>query len=298
MLGYIKPWQDELKVKDLRRYRAVYCGVCKQIAALNTQFERMAVSYDTTFLAIFLLAFVEDEPESRKEACIARPLQKRETAKGHPVLDFAAGTTSFLVYAKALDDRRDGRKGRAFFIELFFRSGAKKFSQNYPRLEAKLKTFLAEAWRREKEVFPGLAENTPKIAEEAARELAGYSGKMLAEIFLEGAKLTKSAVFDDERYFHTLGLFATYLGEWVYLIDAFDDWEEDRKKGNFNPFFNLPREEAYRLAEALLQEKIQRIDHTAALFPYYKDAGLLENILHLGLRAQVRQVKKKKEYYR
>ncbi len=297
MLGYIKPWQDELRVKDLRRYRAVYCGVCKQIAALNTQFERMAVSYDTTFLAIFLLAFAEDEPESKKEACFARPLQKRETAKGHPVLDFAAGITSFLVYAKAHDDRRDGREGRAFFIKLFFKSGAKKFSQNYPLLEAKLKNLLAAAWQREEKIFPELADNTPEIAEKTARELAGYSGKMLAEIFLEGAKKTKSFVFDDERYRHTLGLFATYLGEWVYLIDAFDDWEEDRKKGNFNPFLNLPREEAYRLAEALLQEKIQRIDHTAALFPYYKDAELLENILHLGLRAQVQQVKKKKENF-
>jgi hypothetical protein len=31
MFGYVRPYRDELKVKDYELYRAVYCGLCHSL---------------------------------------------------------------------------------------------------------------------------------------------------------------------------------------------------------------------------------------------------------------------------
>ena len=56
--------------------------------------------------------------------------------------------------------------------------------------------------------------------------MSGLTGRFLAEIF----------VWKDDIWQEELRNMGFYLGKFVYLMDALEDVEKDRKKGNYNLF--------------------------------------------------------------
>lgn len=294
MLGYLKPYIPELLVREHTRYRAIYCGVCKSLETFHGQFERLGLSYDITFLVLFLLAFEEETDDSQEQSCLKHLGKKQPMLKPRALTEFAAGLSCYLALAQAEDDLRDGQALKAGITKLFFSSGAEKFKCAYPVLTQEIQAGLEEFWEYEATHFPEEAQNSLETARIVAETSAAYSGKLLASIFEEALKLLETKVFQDSRYLHLLMIFAQSLGEWVYLIDALDDKEKDEERGLFNPYFGLETEEYLPLAVDLLASRQSALDYRGALFPYYKDAGIIENILHLALPRQVAEVVRKK----
>jgi hypothetical protein len=54
MLGYIVPDKPELKVREYELYTGYYCGICKSIERRYGQVPRMALNYDSVFLALVI----------------------------------------------------------------------------------------------------------------------------------------------------------------------------------------------------------------------------------------------------
>ena len=54
MFGYVRPNRDELKVRELRDYEALYCGLCHALGRRHGFFARFFLNYDFTFLAMLL----------------------------------------------------------------------------------------------------------------------------------------------------------------------------------------------------------------------------------------------------
>ena len=69
MFGYITVNKDELKIKDYRRYRAFYCGVCHSLGEYYGLSGRMTLTYDMTFMAIVLSALYEDNTVPAMHRC-------------------------------------------------------------------------------------------------------------------------------------------------------------------------------------------------------------------------------------
>jgi len=76
-----------------------------------------------------------------------------------------------------------------------------------------------------------------------------------------------------------------YIGEWIFIIDAVDDYEHDIRNGNWNPFMHMTAEESKETALRLMIEYETQIDQIAALLPYKRDAGIISNIFQNGLPA-------------
>ena len=55
MFGYVTICEPELKMKDLRKYKAYYCGLCRKLKEDYGTMGQMTLTYDMTF-AIILLA--------------------------------------------------------------------------------------------------------------------------------------------------------------------------------------------------------------------------------------------------
>ena len=51
MFGYIKIFENQLRVCDLKAYKGVYCGLCRRIATYS-QTARLMLSFDMVFLAM------------------------------------------------------------------------------------------------------------------------------------------------------------------------------------------------------------------------------------------------------
>ena len=76
------------------------------------------------------------------------------------------------------------------------------------------------------------------------------------------------------------------------MADALDDWEKDRKNGNFNPFLRLEGEpEALkRRAKTSLLLTIGEMGATLDLLELRCFQPILENIIRLGLPQTVEEL--------
>jgi hypothetical protein len=77
------------------------------------------------------------------------------------------------------------------------------------------------------------------------------------------------------------------IGYIIYLLDACDDIDDDRKHGNYNPLINSPE-------LASIRETLENLTRTAAadfeLLDPNPFRGILENIFYLGLHNTIDNV--------
>ena len=49
MFGFIRPYKPELRVREVNRFQAVYCGLCHEIKDRYGRLQTYFLSYDMTF---------------------------------------------------------------------------------------------------------------------------------------------------------------------------------------------------------------------------------------------------------
>ena len=76
LFGYIKPKNGELLVKEYEQYRGVYCGLCRSLGTHYGKISRMTLSYDCTFLALFVLGREQTCTGFEKKRCVVNPMKK------------------------------------------------------------------------------------------------------------------------------------------------------------------------------------------------------------------------------
>ncbi|MBR3935780.1 MAG: hypothetical protein IKJ57_04460, partial [Oscillospiraceae bacterium] len=108
MFGYIKPFRPELKVREAEEYRAVYCGLCRELGKSYGLFARMTLSYDFAFMAMLMMSLDEDIcPSFEHCRCMAHPLKKQCRCLENRAISLAAKAAMVLMYYKIKDDIED-----------------------------------------------------------------------------------------------------------------------------------------------------------------------------------------------
>lgn len=275
MFGYVRPEKPDLLIRDFTAYKAVYCGLCKTIGRRCGQLPRLAVTFDMTFLSVLLLALRPWLPEAVQEGCVLNPLKKKPVLAADPVLDFAADLSCLLAWYSAKDDAADEKPLRGRLTALFLARPAGKAREKHPELDALIQGELDRLAQLERQ--------------DSLEETSSCFGALLKAVFLAGLR----AAFGEEADEVTallVGDAAEALGRWIYLIDAFDDLEQDRLKGNPNHLAGLDDPDARKLAESLLIEAEEAVDRNLALLTYEQFGGLVYNIVTAGLPATRQRV--------
>lgn len=278
MFGYVKPYNPELRVRELEEYKAVYCGLCKQLGRSFGVFARFTLSYDFAFLAMLKTALDSEIcPETERCACIAHPFCKRIRVRENAAMQMAARAAMISVYYKLLDDRADEgffrRIGAALLLPFAKRARRKAlaFADGAAADEAAAKMSAAQA-QLETEKCP--------IPDAAAEPTANF----LAAVLKNCAATAEQAA--------VLERFGYLLGRYVYLCDALDDLEDDRRRGRYNPFLYTGGEAAIAAKNALFLTTAELSDDFD-LLELHRYEGILENIIRIGLRAEVIRIEKK-----
>ena len=86
--------------------------------------------------------------------------------------------------------------------------------------------------------------------------------------------------------------FGYLLGRFVYLCDALDDLEDDRRRRRYNPFLYAEGEAVSAAKNALFLTTAELCDDFDLLV-LHRYEGILENIVRIGLRAEVLRIEKK-----
>ena len=274
MLGYIRTDAPELRLRDSECYRAIYCGLCRQMGKCTGQYSRLSLSYDFAFLAAFRMSLTNESMELQKSRCLVHPLKKRNMATNSPSLAFCADASAILTYHKCrddVDDEKGLRKLRARVALEFFSSAYRRAKRRYPALNDKIHSLLQELRQYEKDASLPPSADAP----------AAIFGNLMAAVCAEGLEGIEARIATT---------FGRAIGHWIYLIDAADDYRKDLASGSFNPFVRLfgdgmTEDDACGIAVSLkryladAENAFLLIDH----FPTPEVREILCNILYLGL---------------
>ncbi len=144
MFGYVRPNRDELKVRQLRDYEALYCGLCSSLGRRHGFFARFFLNYDFTFLAMLLDG---GRPETERRRCPARLWCRKKTCAIAGGVDAAADAGTILSYWKLRDTVADGPfwKGNAARVLSFLlRPGYRRAAQARPEFDRAVRSCLEE----------------------------------------------------------------------------------------------------------------------------------------------------------
>jgi len=279
MFGYVRPFKSHLLMKEFTRYRAVYCGVCKALSDRYGQVPRLSLTYDFTFFALLFLSLSDQEVRLSKEGCILNPIQKKPVARDHGILDLTADCTVLLAGFQLQDDVEDEGGLKASLRSFLFSGAFKKAKTRLPELSSEIESTLHLLQKDEAK-----REDESSGATRTPDRLAAHFAAVLAAMFRYAA-LSENLAPD---IVEALALVGADLGGWIYLIDAIDDFSEDKEKGRFNALAGEDRDEAIASVLPHLVLLEASLDRTLALLPYRRDGGIMRNIALEGL-AEVRE---------
>ena len=267
MFGYVNVCRDELKVKELNLFNAYYCGLCKRQGKLCGAASRLILSYDFTVLALLLDSLESEQPTAALGRCMLHPFKKRPVITKSRQMDYCAQMSVALSYFKALDDWRD-EKMSIKNAALALKPAVNKIKNKYPDKLSNIEKYLAEI---------SAAENR---GEKNIDIPAGAFGRLMAELFCPEGR--------DDRALYEFGY---NVGRWIYVIDAIDDFEKDKKMGRYNPFSSV--NEIKEQAEAIWYN-LSAAAAAYELLDIKRNKSMLDNIVYIGLKNATEKVLKER----
>lgn len=273
MFGYVIVNKQEMKFKDFEVYQSYYCGFCQELKKRYGVKGQITVTYDMTFLILLLKGLYEVEDKVDGCKCIAHPFDRHPT-RANIFMEYAADINILMTYYQCMDDWEDEKKvwkrGYAGILKRAFGEAAARYPQKAEEISGQMQ----------------LLHECEKKNEKNLDIVAGCFGNIMAEIF---------ALKNDE-WEEELRKMGFFLGKFIYLMDAYEDIEKDRKKGNFNPFLSMCGEngfddEVYHILRMMMAECSRAFEK----LPVLQNVDILRNILYSGVWCRYEMVKGKRK---
>ena len=275
MFGYVVMNKPEIKFKDFDMYRSFYCGLCRELRERYGISGQITLSYDMTFVILLLSGLYEPPTKKGSTRCIVHPV-RRQPVRKNAITEYAADMNIFLTYYKCKDDWNDERSIPGFAFGKLLEGKEKKSEKLWGKKVQTIVSCLDELSALEKE-------NATDID-----RVSGCFGRIMAEIF----------AYREDVWEPTLRRMGFYFGKFIYLLDAYDDVEEDVKKGNYNPFSKDYIIKGFddRVKNMLMMMMAETCREFEKL-PIIKYTDILRNILYSGVWCRFENVsgKRKKE---
>lgn len=263
MFGYVTVHKEELKMKDYTTYKGFYCGLCRTLQVSFGPVGQSTLTYDMTFFVILLTSLYESEIKKEQHRCVVHPVKKQLQLRNE-ISQYAADMNMIMSYYHFKDDWDDEQRISGFVGKTVLTGTYKKICEKYPRQSAVIKEQMEQLNRLEKENSYDLD------------QVSGTFGKLMGELF----------VLNEDQWSTYLREFGFNLGKFIYLMDAYDDLESDKKKHVYNPLTKLSMEKKEEY-EAVVRDSLTLLMTEATenfeKLPCLEFADILRNILYVGV---------------
>ncbi len=267
MFGYVRPALDRLSGEERERYQSAYCGLCHALGERCGFWARFTLQYDFTFLAILLAAGERCETECRR--CPAHPIRAPRACLRGGALDLAADESMILTWHKLCDDVADhglltGLPAR--FLRMVFRTAYRQAAAARPEFDGRVREGLERLDALERAGSPEL--------------------DRVADVFASLLSAAADSLPETHPNRRPMERLLYHLGRWIYLIDAWDDLEEDGKRGRYNPLsarFAGRAGEERDYFETTVTHSARLAASSANLMALGEWAPIVENVIYLGL---------------
>ena len=276
MFGYVNADKNEMTDEERSTYQAYYCGLCRELKRQAGAGAQICLNYDITFLAILLSGLYEPDEVTEPFRCRLHPTNKRFFHESE-VMQYAASMNIVLSYYKFLDDYQDDHKTSRKKIANRFEPVVKRVCEEYPRQTQAIEDFvrdLSDAEYRQ---------------EDNLTVLSALSGDMLGELF---------CYKEEDVWNESLRSMGYYLGKFIYLLDAYDDMEKDRKNHSFNPMLRaIDKDPSYdAFCRQVLVSLIAECTKEFERLPILKNASILRNILYSGIWTKYDMIQARRDH--
>lgn len=276
MFGYVNADNKEMTDEERSTYQAYYCGLCRELKRQAGAGAQICLNYDITFLAILLSGLYEPDEVTEPFRCRLHPTKKRFFHESE-VMQYAASMNIVLSYYKLLDDYQDDHKTSRKKIANRFEPVVKRVCEEYPRQTQAIEDFvrdLSDAEYRQ---------------EDNLTVLSALSGDMLGELF---------CYKEEDVWNESLRSMGYYLGKFIYLLDAYDDMEKDRKNHSFNPMLRaIDKDPSYdAFCRQVLVSLIAECTKEFERLPILKNASILRNILYSGIWTKYDMIQARRDH--
>ena len=278
MLGYVKAYKPEMKIKDYELYSGIYCSLCRALGRLYSPIAQLFLSYDFAFAAVLRLAAAENGCRFSKKRCPYNPVKKCMICGNKNELDFCAHAVIITVFYKIKDNLHDGGI-KSKLLALLVYPIISLMHRKAVRLAPEAEKIIAESIKKQDET----EKKQDACIDEAAHHSADALGKVISLGFEGEAK----------NSLYNLGYM---VGRYVYILDAADDIEADIKNGSFNPLkAEFGKKEFAEKVRGMLNltqsSALEALDCTEK----NRFEDILENIVLDGLEVSAENVLKKYE---
>ena len=318
MFGYVVVNKPELKFREFDVYRAYYCGLCHSLSKRHGLSGQLTLSYDMTFLVILLSSLYEPEHSVTSKRCIVHPI-KRQNIISSEFTDYVADMNVILSYFKCLDDWHDDRSVLKLAYSKLLKKGS--IGKNLNNVHAtsdstddgsvaatqpsavddgsvaatqpnsdsnNQNSYFTDdsghlhispdySYKNKIEAISSLLDELgtrEKMNETNVDVVAGLFGRIMQILFVP---------FDD-IYAKGLGRMGFYLGKFIYIMDEFDDVEDDVKKGHYNVFSNCYTDPDFEThVKDMLTMMMAECSDAFEMLPAVDNADILRNILYSGV---------------
>ncbi len=273
MFGYIIINKAEMKFKEFDLYHAYYCGICRDLKRRYGAAGQISLSYDMTFLAMLLTGLYEPETREGTCKCLVHPFESHAT-RNNIFTEYAADMNALFAYYKCQDDWQDEKKLRGLLYGRVLEGRTEGLRKSYREKWGRLGKLMQAFNQAERD--PGADIDT----------LAGLFGQVMAEIV---------AVRQDE-WEENLRRLGFFLGKFIYLMDAYEDIEEDLKKGTPNPLkerYACPgfEEECRAILTMMMSECCREFE----TLPILDNVEILRNVLYSGVWCRYGAIREKRK---
>ncbi len=214
MLGYVKAYKSELKVRDYELYRGVYCSLCRALGRNYSPLAQLLLSYDFTLAAMMRLALSENGCSFSQKRCPYNPAKKCLNCSEKPIFDACSHAVIITAFYKVVDNISDS-KGLKKLAAILLYPIIAIMHKKAKRLAPVIEKTVSEAMKMQ-----SITEAKQNVGiDEAAHPSADALGR----------------IFNTENN-DSLYRFGYMVGRYIYILDAADDIEDDIKHKSFNPF--------------------------------------------------------------
>lgn len=283
MFGYVIVDKPSLRIREYDYYRATYCGLCHAMGKCTGCLSRLTLSYDVTFFVLVREMIDGTKVEFIKKRCVRHPIKKINTVKINPQMEYSAYVSAQLAFGKIVDnvnDEKGAKRLLAKICQLMFSRMDMKSFDGIPS--------MADFISKKLDIISQIEADRTKSIDAPAEVFGDMMAGLLAYEFEGEKKLIAEKI-------------GKRIGRWIYIVDAFDDYFDDRKSGSYNPFVELYEGKDFSEDDLISISKTLEAELSLAFsaIELLDDDGdknrseAVKNILCLGMPASVDRICKK-----
>ena len=272
MFGYVRINKMDLTFREFDYYKGYYCGLCKYLKENHGEVSRLSLNYDITFLIVILTALYKLDSDITYERCIANPLKKKMRIVNE-ITEYAASMNILLSYYKLEDNLYDDNGIKDKLAYTLYKGKLKKAYEKYPQKAEYIKQQLGNLRELEKQESKSID------------KVSNTFGNLMGEIF----------VYKKDEYEQNLRNIGFNLGKYIYILDAYEDLEEDNKKGRYNPFIDYidKKEELKNKVDRLISMSLGMATKNIEQLNLEFNKSIIDNIIYSGVYLRYKSILEK-----